>query len=63
MEKLRPFERVRIVGLQEASWKLGKIDAHFGLSISIVYRCFQHWPVEHSHTRRPVPGALSTGAC
>ena len=30
--------------------------AHFGHSVSVVYRCFQQCSVEHSHTRRPGSG-------
>ena len=33
-------------------WIYRRIAAHVGHNISVVYRCFQQWSVEHSHNRR-----------
>ena len=60
VEQLKPFERGRIVGLREAGWTYRRIVAHVGHNVSVVSRCFQHWSVEHSHTRRPGSGRRPT---
>ena len=47
-----PFERGRIVGLREAGWKYRRVAAHVEHNVSVVYRCFQQWSVEHFHIHR-----------
>ena len=56
VEQLQSFELGRIVGLQEAGWTYGRIAAHVGHNVSMVFRNFQQWSVGHSHTRTPCSG-------
>ena len=56
VEQLQPFERGCIVDLREAGWTYRRIATHVGHSVSVVYRCFQQWSVEHTHTCRPGSG-------
>ena len=53
---IRPFQRGRLVGLQEAEWMYRRISAHVGHNVSVVCSCFQQWSLELSHTLRPGSG-------
>ena len=56
VKQIKPFARGRIVGLREAGWTYRRIAAHVGQNVLVVYRRFQQWSVEYSHTRRPGSG-------
>ena len=55
VERLHPFEWVRIVGLWEDVWTYRRIPAHVGHNVSVVCR-FQQWSLEHSYIHRPGSG-------
>ena len=64
VEQLQPFVWGGIVRLLEAGWTYRRIAAYVGDIVSMVYHCFQQWPVEHLYTRRSGSGRpRSTDEC